>query len=150
MIEIKDTETGQKETIEGIDWEQAVLALQLGAHALSLIPEGHIPIDMTKVVCGNTNAVQILFQPKPKELTGVEFFESLDNGAYFYYEDYLITKMENGLHWETGTVWTWDDKAVMSDGSNGSRWQNDLDAGKVFMEASYRTLKIHKPEGAEK
>ena len=67
MIEIKDTETGQKETIKGLTLEATIEAIQLGANALSLVPDGHIPIDMTKLVCGDTNAVQIMFQPKPKD-----------------------------------------------------------------------------------
>ena len=66
-IEIKDTETGETKTITGITLEQAIEAVRIGCAALSAISEGQTLSGVNKVSCGEAEAIQLQFQPKPVE-----------------------------------------------------------------------------------
>ena len=66
-IEIKNTETEETKTLTGITLEQAIEAIRIGCAALSAISEGQTPSGVNKVSCGESEAIQLQFQPKPVE-----------------------------------------------------------------------------------
>lgn len=66
-IEIKDTETGETKTITGITLEQSVEAIRIGRAALSAFTEENLLTGVNKVSCGESEAIQLQFQPKPVE-----------------------------------------------------------------------------------
>ena len=155
-IEIRDKETDQKQVIDGLTLLQAIESMRIGAKVLSLVPEDNELTGLNEIVCGETKAIQLYFQSTEKELEGLEFFQSLKDGTYFYFNNHLIIKMDNGLHWGSGIVWTWDDRVINSDGTIDEKnsWQDESwlehEAAMMFMTASHITLKTYTPQGAEK